>query len=119
MIKFKGIPYRSHEEWQFAIRLDEIGVNFVNEYRFDESRRYRLDFAIIDKKIGFEIEGIGPRGRETRHQRFKGYMEDCEKYNLAVSQGWRIYRIPTPWINSKQYAHKLIKFLEVFNEKFE
>jgi len=121
MIKFKGTYYCSYVEVNFAKLLEENGIEFINEYKFDNTteKGYRFDFAIIDKKIAIEIEGIGPPGKESRHQRFQGYMEDCEKYNLAVMQGWKIYRIPSPWLTSKRYSNKVIKFLKEFKKEFK
>jgi len=41
-------------------------------------------------EIALEIEG----GTYTngRHVRGSGYRHDCEKYNLAASLGWRVFR---------------------------
>ena len=61
----------------------------VIEYRFCE-RRWRFDFAYIDHKIAVEIEGgVWSRGR---HQRPKGFIADCEKYNRAAMDGWKVLR---------------------------
>jgi len=60
------------------------------EYRFAPPRRFRFDFAWPDKLIAVELEGgVWSRGR---HVRGKGYESDCEKYNLAQSLGWSVYR---------------------------
>lgn len=62
----------------------------VKEYRFDTVRRYRFDYAWPDKMIAVEIEGgVWNRGA---HVRGKHYISDCEKYNLATSFGWQVYR---------------------------
>ena len=60
------------------------------EYRFDPARRWRADFAWPDSKILLEVEGgTWIRGRHTRG---KGFERDCEKYNAAAAQGWRVFR---------------------------
>lgn len=60
------------------------------EHRFHSVRKWRFDFAWIDSKVAVELEGgIATGGRHTRPG---GYQGDCEKYNAAVSLGWRILR---------------------------
>jgi very-short-patch-repair endonuclease len=60
------------------------------EHRFAPPRRFRFDFAWPDKLIAVELEGgVWARGR---HVRGRGYESDCEKYNLAQSLGWSVYR---------------------------
>ena len=61
----------------------------VREYRFCD-RRYRFDFSWLESMVAVECEGgIYSRGR---HVRGNGYAEDCRKYNLAASLGWRVFR---------------------------
>jgi very-short-patch-repair endonuclease len=62
------------------------------EYRFHGTRRWRFDFAWPAYKIAVEIEGgVWARGR---HNRGKGFVQDCEKYNHAAALGWRVFRFP-------------------------
>lgn len=63
----------------------------VSEYRFDSYRRWRLDFAWPDAKVGVEMQG--GTWTEGRHTRGKGYDADCEKANALHDLGWRVYRI--------------------------
>ena len=59
-------------------------------YQFFHDRKWKADFAWIDQNILVEIEGgIWTRGR---HVRGVGYTNDCEKYNMAQSMGWKVYR---------------------------
>jgi len=61
---------------------------FTPEYKFDEKRKWRFDFALIDKKIAIEVNGgVYTNGRHTRG---KGYINDMEKLNKAVELGWRV-----------------------------
>jgi len=64
------------------------------EYHFDPIYpRRRLDFAWPKLKLAVEIEGgMYVRGR---HQRARGYTNDCRKYNAAVLLGWRVLRYTT------------------------
>lgn len=58
------------------------------EYAFFDSRRWRFDFAWPAIKLAVEIEGRG------RHQTVVGFRNDCEKYNTAIAEGWRVLRFP-------------------------
>jgi hypothetical protein len=61
------------------------------EYRFDGRRKWRFDFAWPAQKVAVEVEGgIWANGR---HVRGLGFSNDCEKYNAAAAQGWRILRV--------------------------
>lgn len=63
---------------------------WVREYRFDQTRRWRADFAFLEAKLLIEVEGgIWTNGR---HSRGKGFEDDCEKYNAMTIQGWRLLR---------------------------
>ena len=71
----------------------------VREYRFDEVRRWRFDFAHPATQIAIEIEG-GLYGN-GRHQRAQGYIADCEKYNVATLGGWQVYRLTSEMITAE------------------
>lgn len=65
-------------------------IPFVEEYRFSKERKFRFDFAIPEKRIGIEFEGV--MSKKSRHTTVSGYSKDSEKYNLAVKEGWRVLR---------------------------
>ena len=78
----------------------KTGLQFIKEYRFDTKRRFRFDFANLENKIAIEVEGaVYVTGRHTRG---KGYENDCEKYNLATCQGWRVLRYSMKQIKNLQ-----------------
>jgi len=60
------------------------------EYQFHPTRKFRLDYAWVDAKVGLEVDGGiwtgGAHGRGT------GITRDQEKTNLAAGLGWRILR---------------------------
>lgn len=61
------------------------------EYRFHPPRRWRFDMAWPDVKLAVEVEGgtwVG--GRHVRPSQFEA---DCEKYNQAAIDGWRVIRV--------------------------
>lgn len=60
------------------------------EYKFHDTRKWRFDFAIPDKKIAIEVEGgVWIQGR---HNRASGFIKDMEKYNAAAALGWLLIR---------------------------
>lgn len=69
----------------------ETGFTITPEYRFDDKRRWRIDYAIVEKKIAIEVEG----GAYTngRHTRPSGFIADMEKYNELTRAGWRLIRV--------------------------
>lgn len=70
------------------------------EYEFAKSvgRKWRVDFAWPDVKLGVEIEGLVVRriGKQLvttgRHAHPDGFREDCRKYATAAILGWTILR---------------------------
>jgi very-short-patch-repair endonuclease len=66
------------------------GLSPVYEYKFAEGRKFRFDIALVEHKIAIEYEGV--MGAKSRHMTIGGYTKDCEKYNLATKQGWRVLR---------------------------
>ena len=89
-------------EDQFALWLNTSEGDGIPapelEYRFAPPRRWRFDFAWPAHKVAVEIEGIVYREGGGRHQRGAGFVADCEKYEAALLNGWRVYRIPGPWV---------------------
>lgn len=61
---------------------------FIPEYKFDPTRKWRFDFALPHKKIAIEVNGgVFTQGRHTRGN---GYINDMEKLNKAVELGWKV-----------------------------
>ena len=69
----------------------------VREHQFHPTRRWRFDFAWPDRLVAVEIDGLVHGGRGG-HQTVDGIVKDCEKYEAALRLGWRVYRVPGPWI---------------------
>lgn len=63
----------------------------VREYRFDDVRRFRLDFAFPERRVGIELQGGVWTG--GRHTRGAGYERDVVKLNLLQSLGWRCFYV--------------------------
>ena len=73
-----------------------MGQELIEEHRFHETRKWRIDFAHLATKTGIEIEGGGWSG--GRHTRGAGYAKDAEKYNAAAFDGWAVIRLVGPAI---------------------
>jgi very-short-patch-repair endonuclease len=85
------------------------------EVRFDASRRWRFDYAYPDIKLGIEIEGgVWANGR---HVRGDGYINDCEKYNEAQIQGWKVLRFVPSQVSSGIAFRTLARALEAVREE--
>ena len=63
----------------------------VPEYRFHDTRKFRLDFAWPESRVGLEVDGGVWTG--GAHGRGTGIVRDQEKTNLAAGLGWRILRV--------------------------
>ena len=89
------LPEKSSKEKQhisnvlFAVYIDKK-IKYETEYKFLETRKFRFDWAIPSHKIAIEYEGIF--SNKSRHTSLTGYTNDCEKYNLAVQNGWKVLR---------------------------
>lgn len=79
--------------------------NIKKEHVFHPTRKWRFDFALPDKKIAFEYEGIF--SGKSRHTTISGFSEDCEKYNEAALLDWKVFRFTAKTLKS---VHKIIEF---------
>ena len=89
---------KSELEETLALHLKAEKIEFVREYKFHPTRRWRFDFAIPELKIGIECEGgIWVNGA---HNRGKHFESDAEKYNAAMVEGWDVVRFSIGMIKS-------------------
>lgn len=80
------------------------------EYRFDEKRRWRFDYAWPSHMVALEVEGgIWTSGRHTRG---KGFAGDMEKYNRAAVLGWRVVRVEPRKLISAETAGMIKGMME-------
>ncbi len=89
-------------EEAMAVLLTQAGIPHAREYRFHAVRKWRFDFAVPQYKVAVEIEGgIFASGRHTRGI---GFVNDCEKYNAAVTEGWAVLRYPAHEVKPEAIA---------------
>lgn len=69
----------------------------VLEYRFAPPRRWRFDKCWPDRRIALEVEG--GTWHQGRHQRPKGFEDDCVKYAEAALLGWRVLRVTAAMVH--------------------
>lgn len=91
-------------ELDFQIRAYRLPAP-LREYKFDTERRWRFDFAWVDRRVAMEVEGgIWVNGG---HSRGKGFTSDCEKYNKATLDGWRVFRVTGGHVRSGEAVNLL------------
>lgn len=95
--------------------LKKNGYKVVKEYKFLKNRKFRFDIAIPDIMVAIEYEGgIYQRGR---HVSPAGYNRDCEKYNLAQINGWKVLRYTTEIKKIKNWQYiPLLHIQEITKE---
>lgn len=79
----------------------------VKEFRFDQERRWRFDFAWVPPMIALELDGA--TWVQGRHTRGKGYANDCEKLSVAAAEGWCVIRATTQQVESGDAAEWLLR----------
>ena len=91
MWKWRKERMKSSFEFLVDLRIKAAKLTPAQrECPFLTNRRFRFDFAWPHKKIALECEGAVWVG--GRHTRGTGFIKDCQKYNLAVLNGWKVMR---------------------------
>lgn len=98
-------------EEAFATQLRERGLAFQREFKFHPKRRWRIDFAFPDERVGVEVEGGTWSG--GRHTRGSGFAADCEKYAQAMCLGWRVLRVTGDQVKSGEARLWLFCLLQI------
>jgi hypothetical protein len=97
MKKKKKVPIK--------IKIDKLQLEFIPEYQFHPSRKWRFDWCLLDNKIAIEIEGgVWSNGRHTRGS---GFINDMEKYNSATCLGWKLLRYTPDQFASYNFINDL------------
>lgn len=73
-----------------ALILEDFKMDCILEYKFYDTRKWRIDIFIPDLKVAIELEGgVYTHGRHTRP---KGFLADIEKYNKISILGLKLLR---------------------------
>lgn len=95
-VKSQKVP--NEFEAKLALELKALKLDFEQEFKFHQSRKWRADFHLKGRMILIEVEGgIWSGGRHTSG---KGYIGDMEKYNAATMQGYQVIRFSTEQVKS-------------------
>ncbi len=82
---------------------------FSREFEFSGHRRFKFDFAWPSCRVALETDGgIFSQGR---HNRAAGFARDCEKGNLAVLEGWAVFRLCTGHV-TKERVWRIFEFIK-------
>jgi very-short-patch-repair endonuclease len=92
-------------EETFALHMKALGLNPAREFQFHPERKWKIDFAFVEQKLGVKIDG-GSRSH-GRHNRADGFEADCIKLNAAVALGWRILRYTTEMVTRGAVAEQV------------
>lgn len=104
----KGSPLEALFEQQ--LRYNGI-KNFSRELPFAApARRWRLDFAWPDVRVGVEIQGGTWKG--GRHTRGKGFESDTEKRNWAKFSDWTVLEFTSKMVKSGEALKLTLVMLE-------
>ena len=86
------------DKLEFQLKSAKM-AGFTREYKFHPKRRWRLDFAWVDKKIGVEVEG-GIWLPRSGHNTGVGISRDVEKGNALTLLGLKLIRLTGKMIKS-------------------
>jgi len=98
------------DKLEFQLKSAKI-TGFTREYKFHPKRRWRLDFAWVDKKIGVEVEG-GIWLPRSGHNTGVGISRDVEKGNALTLLGWKLIRVTGKMIKN---GEALVLLEEMFD----
>lgn len=97
----------------FAFQLKALNLNFEREYKFHPTRKWRFDFANLDKKLAIELHGaIYTRGR---HSRGAGIEGDMEKINAAQELGWDVFCFSAGMVKTGKAVQQIEHMLKIKN----
>ena len=107
--------YISHleEKMLFLLKSSKLEFGMIREYKFHPIRKWRLDFAWPDKKIGIEVHGGVWSGKFGGHTSGAGRIRDMEKMNEAVILGWAVIEVTSVHLKNGMaidWAKKLLGY---------
>lgn len=101
-----------------SIWLSLGGIVLVPQHRFHAKRKWRFDFANLDRKIAFEIQG-GLYAAQSGHRSFEGVQRDYEKFNAAQMAGWTLFQVTTSMMADAEYMQSLVDYCQRANSVVE
>ena len=106
----------SQAEAEFELHLKAVKAPaWEREYRFIDGRKFRFDFAWPSVLLAVEVEGI--TYDHGRHQRKDGFEKDLEKYELAMLEGWTVYRCSPAMIKRGRAIDTTMKLMQALCQR--
>lgn len=107
-------PASPEKDWmgrELLAFCQQMGIVLKEELIFDrdKKRKFRFDWAIEGRGLKIAIEYEGIVSKRSRHTSLTGYTKDCEKYNMAMAQGWLPLRFTA--LNYKDLITELNKHI--------
>jgi hypothetical protein len=91
-----GVRKRTGSQILLEHHLDELGLEWVPEFRFYQTRKWRSDYKVwFDGGMSCLIEIEGGVYVQGRHSRGAGMEKDMVKYNEAQLLGYPVFRFST------------------------
>jgi hypothetical protein len=90
-----GLP-RTYPDYAIMLRaeIELAGLPLPErEFKFHETRKWRIDLAYTDRKLAIEVDGMVHR-IESRFKR------DIEKHQALFLAGWSLLRVSTAQVKS-------------------
>lgn len=108
----KTKKWRKEQDVIFVSTMDELGIDCRPEFKFHDTRQWRIDFLLCykEKRLALEIEGGVHTG--GRHTSPSGFMEDIEKYNSLTEYGIWLMRVVPSKLNNKETLVLIKKILD-------
>jgi len=101
----------SQLEAELALQIKALGLpEPIREYQAIKGRKFRFDFAWVERKLLVEVNG-GTYAKGA-HSTGRGIARDYEKANLAVLQGWRVLSFDGKAIKSGEAVEVIRQALE-------
>lgn len=92
------------------LRVHRHGAVYAEQYPFCPGRKYRFDFAFPALMLAVEVEG-GAHGIKRQ------YQHDCERSNMALLLGWRVFRFTPADVESGKAIDTILALLAGDTEK--
>lgn len=88
-------------------------IKYVKEHRFHKVRKFRFDYAVPEKMLAIEYEGL--MSAKSRHTTISGFSKDTTKYNLAQNEGWTVLRYTA--LTYRDFEKDITDFFQAYQTK--
>jgi hypothetical protein len=113
----KKKPIKMDDKFVLENILNDLPYPVYSEYRFTYKRKFRFDYFIsLDNNKGLAIEYEGGVYTNGRHVRPIGFINDCYKYNMAVSMGIPVLRYTCRHLEAPETVKaEILRAIKIFS----